>query len=225
MQKENNGRKGKIVNKNNKRRRIQTKQSLIDDKNDWNGSMFPFKGTKDLYKESVSVKDEQISDLEDEEYTYTKPTAEVKLGNALGAIMGAYMSDEEEENCIKPVKNEKIEVKHCNDSDEMPDEVKNVKKEPVEVQIKQEPQDITVKEEPKEVQEIVQKVSKGRKRKKTQRREKPVVKTEKSRDNFPYKFKKRKVTLLEKLLENEIRNERNILLQCVKYVVTNDFLQ
>lgn len=36
-------------------------------------------------------------------------------------------------------------------------------------------------------------------------------------------FKKRRLALLEKMLESEIRHERNILLQCVRYVVKKDF--
>lgn len=47
-----------------------------------------------------------------------------------------------------------------------------------------------------------------------------------STSDFPYNtFRKRKATLLEKLLENEIRHERNILLQCVRYVVSNNFFR
>nr|XP_018914235.1 PREDICTED: nuclear fragile X mental retardation-interacting protein 1 [Bemisia tabaci] len=36
-------------------------------------------------------------------------------------------------------------------------------------------------------------------------------------------FKKKKLTLLEKLLSKEIRHERNVILQCVHFVVSNDF--
>lgn len=40
-----------------------------------------------------------------------------------------------------------------------------------------------------------------------------------------YFRKKKRATLLEKLLANEIRHERNVLLQCIQYVVENKFLQ
>lgn len=201
----------KVVKKKTKRKQPSAKPSLIDEKNDWNEEMFPFRGTKELYEEAVSVKVEQISDTDEEDWNETKPSVGVKLENALGAIMGAYMSDDdEEEECIKPVNDEQVVVKHSSDT-EMPEEVKMVKKEPVE-----------------EVVEVITKEIKGRKRKKRQKGNNIVkrsVQNERTRDNFPYKFQKRRVTLLEKLLENEIRDERNVLLQCVKYVVKNEFFK
>lgn len=45
------------------------------------------------------------------------------------------------------------------------------------------------------------------------------------KNDFPYAFRRRRVTLLEKLLESEIRHERNVLLQCVRYTVQNNFFQ
>lgn len=38
-------------------------------------------------------------------------------------------------------------------------------------------------------------------------------------------YKERPSTLLEKLLEKDIRHERNIILQCVNYIVKNDFFK
>lgn len=37
------------------------------------------------------------------------------------------------------------------------------------------------------------------------------------------RYRKRRFTLLEKLLEPEIRHERNVILQCVRFVVKNNF--
>ncbi|XP_057653088.1 FMR1-interacting protein NUFIP1 isoform X1 [Diorhabda carinulata] len=168
--------------------------SLINEKCDWNGRMYPFKGTTTMEPESDKVP----SDYEDEEWINKPPkNVGIKLNNALGALIGAYMSGSDTE-------------------DEKPTEVVNEKKK-------------DEGEPPPEVQETVvtkAEVVSGRRKRKRQRpltKKRPDVKSAGAKDGLSYKFKKRKVTLLEKLLENEIRHERNVLLQCVRYVVENKF--
>ena len=55
----------------------------------------------------------------------------------------------------------------------------------------------------------------------------PSISTEKPKQEVPVVFKKRlrHPTLLEKLLLSEIKNERNTILQCVRYVCKNNFFQ
>jgi len=53
--------------------------------------------------------------------------------------------------------------------------------------------------------------------------QKPIREQANARDQF--KMRNRPPTLLQKLLEPEIRHERNVLLQCVHYVVQKNFFQ
>ncbi|KAB0798268.1 hypothetical protein PPYR_09261 [Photinus pyralis] len=61
-----------------------------------------------------------------------------------------------------------------------------------------------------------------RNERKRKRHPKRKVTKSKSQSERPV-YKKRRVTLLERLLANEIIHERNVLLQCVRYIVTNNF--
>lgn len=215
--------------------------SLINEKIDWNGTMFPFRGTSELQQSEREETKE--SDYDDEEWTAPSTSNPVKLNNALGALMGAYMSesecDEEVPEEVSVVKNvteepvSKINNSECskcitNEDNEPPLEIKIVK-EPVS------PVPVVEPVKQNELKETQNKTNRVTRRKVLRRRMgNKVVKTNINRtkvpgsgsrnsDNFPYKFKKREVTLLEKLLENEIIRERNIILQCVRYVISNNF--
>ncbi|KAL3282865.1 hypothetical protein HHI36_006025 [Cryptolaemus montrouzieri] len=215
-------------------------KSLIDDKSDWNGSMFPFRGLKELFSEEEEEKS-KISDIEDENWGAKASNVDsfVKVNASLGALMGAYASDytddeEVEINKVKPVQikttdninseqnlstNIDLNVEISGDNEINGDEA------PLEMKIER----VTPVLEEKEVKEthtVEEKIS-SRKR---NRKRKPnnidlnFKRQKVSNDKFPYQnFKKRKLTLLEKLLDSEIRRERNILLQCVKFVVDNNF--
>lgn len=215
------------------------KSSLIDEKCDWNGTMFPFKGTSELYCE-VEMKEE--SDYDDDEWDNAAPTktnTTIKLNNALGALMGAYMSDDEEmeEEAPKPepiVKTVPVPVNVVPVKEET--ELDEDDGPPLEVKIQKEDHQEHIPEKPTATTETAttsnktSKRTKNRKRvetRKENRRNRNTGKSntgEKNEGKFPYdNFKKRPVTLLEKLLESEIRHERNVLLQCVRYVVSNNF--
>ncbi|XP_030746795.1 uncharacterized protein LOC115875466 [Sitophilus oryzae] len=240
-----------------KRKKIQKPQpkvSLIDEKEDWNGNMFPFRGTAELFG---NTEQKQVSDFEDDEWKEHEGMKKVKLNNALGSLMAAYGSDSEEEtiSCQNKVevtkednkkvpstvidsKSEKQDVNidmkaNCslNDSDnEAPEEVKIIRSTDVE-------ENKEVIKVPIESQATSNRPTHKGKRKRTHQRSRNSKKRNLSNqetpsqsipstDNFPHnRFRKRKVTLLEKLLENEIREERNLLLQCVRYVVQNDFFK
>lgn len=239
----------------NKTRQPQRKRktiSLIDERCDWNGTVFPFRGTKDLQDdEDQDVK----SDYDDDEWSATTSNCSIKVNNSLGALIGAYMSndDSEEEvheattNFVKPASNrvscDTKEIKNptavqhethvtceLSDNDSLPTEVRIIKDEQP---IDSEHSSSAIVESNK-----VRVPKSNKKRKRTRIRQKTIKKNLNDRSNnpiainpkhgknhndFPYKFRRRKVTLLEKLLENEIIHERNVLLQCVKYVVLNNF--
>lgn len=186
--------------------------SLIDDKLEWNGTLFPFRGTLELYGERIQ---ETNSDFDDSEWLDTqreKPAEIVQFKNALGALMSAYDSDNDVIEEIPTKENNKNEA----DNDEAP----------LEVKINREPDQCTVAQQQHNV--VVNK----RKRKKL----KPAKLNKKSRFEMPQAenvktsfidtpFKKRRVTLLERLLDSEIRHERNVLLQCVRFVVENNYFK
>ena len=190
-----------------KKRGVKTeqkpKESLIDEKCDWNGSMFPFRGTQELYHEDV---EKEISDYDDEEWMTESSNTKVKveLNNALGALMGAYMSDEEDNA-----------VQNQSDDDGPPIEMK------IEKQTMEYPN-----EQPNEAKVVKQ--SKKRKTVAGKKQNKKLCLDDNKTLQTGFsrmKFFRRRVTLLEKLLDSEIRHERNVLLQCVQFVVSNNFFK
>ncbi|XP_017773180.1 PREDICTED: uncharacterized protein LOC108560232 [Nicrophorus vespilloides] len=195
--------KKKPIKKKRKKNVSIKRTSLIDEKADWNGEMFPFKGTKELY-----AKDEDSSSASEELYdddewngatTSNKQPEKVVLSNALGSIMGAYASGSES------------------------DPTETIEETPIasEPTTSVEPQD-AVFEMPK--QERVKKEHKGnRKRKRNVTKEEKTQVPNAAEVLSNRKYRKRRETLLEKLLSKEIKHERNVLLQCVRYVINNNF--
>nr|XP_023014160.1 disheveled-associated activator of morphogenesis 1-like [Leptinotarsa decemlineata] len=222
--------------------------SLVNMKSDWNGTMFPFRGTSSLTDVS---NEEQKSDYEDDEWTAAPAKHVVKLNNALSTLMGAYMSgdDSEEEITIvkdsvmkdspeKQVEEKKIDSVGSSSQPEIAPVVDSDGEPPTEVKIEKRPMPEPPVHMPAETN-IEATAGHGVKRKRKHGKTRSNCKNNQAKtngtdskntgvrkDNFPYdKFKKRKATLLEKLLENEIREERNFLLQCVRYIVENNFFQ
>lgn len=177
------------------------KESLIDEKCDWNGTMYPFKGTKELYNEET---EKEVSDYDDEEWNMEPSSNKVtvKLNNALGALMGAYMSDDEQDDEAAP------------QDEEAPAEEK-IQREQIEYPSEKSDKINVVRQSKR------RKTFSGKKQNKIPKLEPQALENAFSRMNF----RERKVTLLEKLLDSEIRHERNILLQCVQYVVSNNFFR
>lgn len=253
-----NNRKNPVAkkNRNNKFGKAKKPQwkpktgSLIDEKCDWNGSVFPFKGTKQLMEHEA---ENRHSDYEDDDWSPSNVKCNIKLNNALGALMGAYMSGDDSEDEIDAeyanTKQEKTKVSYvksndnaaivqtdtlvvCNENDDdysPPTEVNIVKEntacvvEETSTNVVKESTVTTRKRRRTHLRQRINKnnlkLDRGNQQMSSQRTNASSTST----TNFPYKFKRRKVTLLEKLLDNEIRHERNVLLQCVRYVVSNNF--
>lgn len=218
-----------------KKLRPLPKVSLIDERADWNGNMFPFRGTAELFKDCLEEEKDVISD-DGEEWDNIPNVVAPKVNNSLGCLMAAYDSDNDDEDLEEtnqlPNTGVKAQVESAHDSDnEPPDEVKIVKKEEEKTCLE------PVNPVPPAKPQTEIKSGKYKKRKKllpkkgvmNRRKVQTNHQTTRKRshtDNFPHsRFKRRKVTLLEKLLENEIRHERNMLLQCVRYVVQNNFFK
>lgn len=190
--------------------------SLINDKSDWNGTMFPFRGTNQLYQTEPEEKHNEIDDSE--WICDNKTTEKVKVNNSLRSLMCAYDSSEgsDVEPSVPDVK--------CKGSDnEAPLEEKIVKA----VEVLPATTDAPNNESsaPVGLKSRKRKRMKGNK----QNQRPKVVKNDRKvvgrvGSSFERQvFKKRRLTLLERLLDHEIRHERNVLLQCVRYVVTNNY--
>lgn len=206
-----------------KKLRPLPKVSLIDERADWNGNMFPFRGTAELFKDCLEEEKDVISD-DGEEWDSIPNVVAPKVNNSLGCLMAAYDSDNDDED----LEETKQLPNTAHDSDnEPPDEVKIVKKEEEKTCLE------SVNPIPSSKPQTEINSRKYKKRKKLlpkkgvmNRRKVQTTRKRSHTDNFPHnRFKRRKVTLLEKLLENEIRHERNMLLQCVRYVVQNNFFK
>ncbi|XP_044750738.1 nuclear fragile X mental retardation-interacting protein 1 [Coccinella septempunctata] len=182
----------------------------IDDKLDWNKNLPPFPGIGKLFQVEVE-ENFIISDEEDESIRQpTKIKDLVEENSSLAALMsyGSDYSDEDESKTEiekeKSSSHEKIEVMKVdkNSDDEGPLEIK--------IEKTTEPTSTETKDEP------IKKNSKRKMKKNQETKKKEVSK-------FPYQFKYRKISQLERILDKDIRRERNIILQCVKHTVENDF--
>lgn len=240
-----------------RRKKMQTrsvsrpKASLINDKSDWNGNMWPFRGTSQLY--DLDDEDE-ADDYDDSEwlenvvspvtpFQKTKhiatttpqltlaPLSEnksktsahssssphdktievnVQIGNALGSLMSAYDS--------------------CDSDDEPPLEIKVAREDPVPIVRLENPMAPPVKIEAPSTSSVkennhenvpVTNVEPHKVR--TRKRRLPKKDTPVTKRVHKPVYKKRRLTLLERLLEPEIQHERNVILQCVRYVVKNNY--
>lgn len=219
---------------------------MINEKCDWNGTMFPFKGTKDLQEEK-DKEESNHSDFDDEEWSASNSKCTIKLNNALGALMGAYMSgsDSEEEKTVKqPLTNnllgtieqittkpgiecerkQQLQQQHqISDDDSPPTEVKIVKEQSLIKRGDDKSKNIIENNSLKLKRKRPHFKQKNKNKKNNNFSEQMSINRSGGSGGFPYKFKRRKVSLLEKLLENEIRHERNVILQCVRYAVSNNF--
>lgn len=274
--------------------------SLIDEKRDWNGTMFPFKGTKQLEEDDIQEAVEEVYD--DDEWSASTSKGTIKLNNALGALMGAYGSDDYSEDetsghrltttseqqkgvvqtetsvvCVteqtaasvsnvtehaeasrfhgigrttslsndlkQGISDAFCDMKQMSvdssglgvqetrvhgdlsDDDSPPMEVKVAR---VGTPVGSEENLTTVQRGTRDKNLPKRRRQRHRNRHDNLKKNRPQqqqlsINSTKKLNEFPYRFKRRKVTLLEKLLENEIRQERNIMLQCVRYIVSNNF--
>ncbi|GJQ70081.1 putative metal ion binding protein [Trypoxylus dichotomus] len=77
------------------------KNSLINEQSDWNGAMFPFKGTDDIYKTNKMLDAVTFEDTEWEQEGNMKP--KININNALGALISAYSIPSDDSDCEKSV--------------------------------------------------------------------------------------------------------------------------
>lgn len=209
-------------------------KTLLDDKWDWNGSLFPFKGTSSLYNTSKK----EITPFDDTEWNSDTecdimpdpascnniPPVNVNVvKNGLNLLMGTYSDSENSDNDdnIKDTKNS------CNEPLETKREIKceiitydSDNQEPQEEKIIYNDHSNTETNFKNENKQI--KINKG---KRVRESHENKQKSKRLQENKNIYHKQNKPTLLEELLKDEIRHERNVLLQCVRYVVNNNFFQ
>lgn len=200
----------------------------------------------DEWNTSVENKDVTKSNTDSIELVQ-KETVSIS-NNALGALMNAYNSSDDSENeeintnitsTSKQV-TEKCEVSIENDSDDEAPTEEKINRFEVPF-LREEERKLENKTESenksKSNDSTGAEVKYGHKRKRINRRRAPgsYRGTKKGNNNKDLNdtqntgssgsiiFKKRRVTLLERLLANEIIHEHNVLLQCVRYITENEF--
>lgn len=198
--------------------------TLIDDKWDWNGSMFPFRGL------NHKVEEQQQSQFDDSEWATeddcwddkekSLESAEPKQISGLSLLMGAYEDDSDNDDEDKShVDNMDVTMNDGSDGES-----------PTEIKIDR--QDNAQCAETVEVEERLQMQSRNSNngeqeivaaRKDVQKESRRRCKTKQKPKQSAVYRKMRNPTLLEQLLKDEIRHERNVLLQCVRYVVNSNF--
>ncbi|KAJ8910909.1 hypothetical protein NQ315_003963 [Exocentrus adspersus] len=183
---------------------IVNRKSLVETNREQN-NMFPFRGTTSLiegsnHNEEIDVEKQKYNDSE----WSTTACNVIQFNNALSSLMGAYASDDEFDPIDMTEKDN--EKKYNNIPDEHVCTSSNDNNEP-----------------PTEMKIIS--ATKSSKINESQRQSKRNISiitcTSVKASNFH--LKKRKVTLLEKLLKTEIIQERNCILQCIRYVVNKNF--
>lgn len=208
-----------------------------------------FKGTSNLecfneFPEDIAVVDNKI-EIEDDEWEEQATSSKTEnTCQALSTLMSAYQSssDEEIENdlisipktCVsETAKNSvcenKIEMKcvnENNDDDSGPESV------PIERSNCLYSKEIEIVEDKKLV--MNEKPNpKHQKRKHSDDSKTDNQSKKKTRQSVPLNtfqkqlqyYKERPSTLLEKLLEKDIRHERNVILQCINYIIKNDYFK
>lgn len=155
-------------------------------------------------KEEVVKEERQVkSDFSDDEWEHANVSADDAapetrpISNSLGILAACYDSDEPYEPAEERLPED------C-DGDDAPEEVKTVH----------------IKEEYSEKVEADKERSLPSRRFEKRKRSRAGGYNE---CKVVCAEKKRELTLLEKLLHKEIRHERNVILQCVRYVVQNNF--
>lgn len=229
------------------------KVDLLDSDDETRDGLQAFKGTKCFYEElgevsyfgSKSVKvdeddlakqEENIVISDDEDWQGEDNEAEAAkgplvLGGALGSLMGAYSDSEDEsadEAGTSQEKDTPQSVQKIDDDASSKDKTNTssevaanqnksedvVRNQAMLVDVaKQETINAGVKQDTEQNKESTSRVRNRR----TQR--KKVLKGPPK----PRRMPRRRKTLLEKLLQADIIHERNIILQCVRFVLQNDF--
>lgn len=190
--------------------------------------MYPFRGTKDLYKSQTLTQNDNFEDIEWEQERPANNT--ISITNALGILMGAYSnfsddSDNEKPLSVKSEATNKLRVvssESCNSDDEMPVHAPIVKL-PLTTSQNEKQFFLEMKPPVLESSSVSNKEKRKRAHNKKTKKQKSVRKTSHQQKDITQKFARRRTTLLERLLENDIRHERNVLLQCVRYVINKDY--
>lgn len=226
---------------NRKKERVKKKPVVIpkptDENADWRGSIPPFAGIGKPSKPEAKPESEpeDAQNFTDDEWEETKTTKEQStpvLSSSLN-LLACYSSDEELSD---------------NNNDSAPEEVKTITNKNDET-VTNKPNETAPKENsstaPKENSETTpdddlevsheRKIPGRRKRRHNRNNKnqfdkktnfkKPRNERYKSDNQCDNNTRHRSLTLLEKLLSNEIRHERNVILQCVRYIVQNNFFK
>lgn len=230
-----NNRKRTISEQSNKERKMKIVCKTIPPLEDTR-KLKPFKGIQDLINEDKIEEDDQDiqsnDKIEDEDYNLnnidqTDDNSKPNLCGALTSLICNYGSSDDEEN-IEDSTNTHSENKTIENSTAASASFK-ISVKPIEKLIDIDKLSSTqchVKSDddsgPEELQIVKENLGPdtniplNKNKRKISHKKQIVRKVTRLRKKLPS-------TLLEKLLQNEIQHERNIILQCVRYIVDNKF--
>lgn len=230
-----NNRKRTISEQSNKERKTKKICNVVPPMEDTR-QLKPFKGIQDLLNEDEVEDDEQDNQnnlIEDEDYNFnncdqTDDNPKPNLCGALTSLMGNYGSSDEdnvEENANVHNEDKKLD-KNSTASTGFKISVKPIEKlvdtdKLLPIQSHNKSEDDSGPEESQIVKSNLEpnaSIPPNKNKKKMVHQKHTIRWVAKLRKKLPS-------TLLEKLLHSEIRHERNVILQCVRYVVENKFFE
>uniref|UniRef100_A0A1B6E3R7 Uncharacterized protein n=1 Tax=Clastoptera arizonana TaxID=38151 RepID=A0A1B6E3R7_9HEMI len=217
---------------------------------DWKGDLPQFPGTAaflDIKKEIVEEEEQKISDDEWQNDNVTSPGTVPPLSQAFLNLCGYGSTDEDDEIPTKKIRENNFNQEHktdevvqkCSLSENTVNENIKLSNTHSELDLDTGPEEAPIQHEDEQhdyngkVNKIDEKIHNNHRSKENAPEKMPenVVqnKIEKVvKRNVPYNTRftqrRRRHTLLEKLLKKEITHERNVILQCIRFVVQNNFL-
>lgn len=183
-------------------------------------------------EENICISDDE--DWQDEDNKAADDKGQLILGGALGSLMGAY-SDSEDESTVEAVTSqEKVNPQSVPKKNDEGSSANDKADASIEVTKSQDKsgdtagtQDMLVevaKQESSVSAEVKQDTEQSKESTSRTRNRKMQRKKTPKGPPKPRKMPRRRKTLLEKLLQADIIHERNVILQCVRFVVKNNFL-
>lgn len=169
--------------------------------------------SEDLIKSTEDEVTKEVEHFSDDEWQRDNPGGHESAPPAskvLMALSASYASDIEDE-LLENEENQSISALHSSENDN---------ETPTELKISRESDNLPnihldrIKQIDLSKEEIPPKVIK-----------KPIIHNKTTEQGWKPSIKRRPLTLLEKLLSNEIRKERNHVLQCIRFIIQENYFQ
>ncbi|KAK4321004.1 hypothetical protein Pmani_008170 [Petrolisthes manimaculis] len=179
---------------------------------------------------NICISDEEEWPAADSMEKPNTGSGELVLGGALGSLMGAYSDSEEEETTPAPVRKQQDKSylsAPANGKTPIANSTYVADSQTTTAAVKEKDKEEISRPGPSEGSNNTERPAwkhRNRKRQRPQRNQDTKGKEKKPPVVPVFKrFRRRRKTLLEKLLMPDIIHERNVMLQCVKFIVENNF--